>query len=220
MFERHAARRERASNQQAAVTGSRILLAAHDRDSPALHFRFERCESALKRRRLGKLLIQHMAVRVVKLGVVRVPAEFPAQEDVSQPGGGDRRPQRFHVVLPGIRAIGFRAHVNQRLDVVRLEQIEKLLDGEIRVTNRENPPFLVRDMMFHSTDPRARVPARNRNRNRNRRQDKASRLHKAACVPQAATRYSSRVNRPRNSIRSTITSTITSTSTTRRETVR
>jgi len=86
MVQRRSARRKHATNQHAAVTASRILLAAHYRDTMGLHLRFKPGESSLERLRLGESLIHHMAFGIIEIPVVGVPTEFPSQKDVLASG--------------------------------------------------------------------------------------------------------------------------------------
>jgi len=86
VVQRRSAHRKHATNQHAAVTASRILLAAHHRDAMSFHLRFKPGESSLERLRLGESLIQHMAFGIIKITAVRVPAEFPSQKDVLESG--------------------------------------------------------------------------------------------------------------------------------------
>lgn len=66
-----------------------------------------------------------MAVCVVELRLGRPPTEAITEEEVTQPGLSQGCLQRLLVELARVPGKRLRADINQHLDTVRLEQLEK-----------------------------------------------------------------------------------------------
>ncbi len=122
MIEHNPAQGKRVSYQQPPVARGRVFFAAHDCDAVLGRPVFQPPQSFDKRGRFGNPRVRHVAVGIVELRVVRLPAHLLPEEEILNPGRSHGVAQRFRVELAGVFRVGMRADVHQDRDAMLREQ--------------------------------------------------------------------------------------------------
>jgi GNAT superfamily N-acetyltransferase len=122
-------------NQQAAMTASWILLAAHNNYRLVLNLRLDSREPAFKLLGLGYASVENVTVIVVVLISTRPSTEFFAHIYVRDRARSEGIGEAVLVELLSVFGFGVRSRVGDECDTVQLEQIDEALERLIRMTN-------------------------------------------------------------------------------------
>lgn len=132
---------QRTANEQAAVAGSGVLLAAQDRDPVLAHALLKAIEGLDEDGRLRYARIDHAATGVVERGALGLSAQLLPQKDVLESRAHDGCHEPVLIELRGVRAIGARPYVGHGLDAVHLKQAEQDLGGMVRMADGKDASF-------------------------------------------------------------------------------
>ena len=132
----HAAVLQHAADQQAAVAVGRILLAAKDRRAGARQPLQQPLDSLPEAGRFGQGAVQHAALLVIEARILGASAQQVAEVQILDFPLLERRMDRLAIELRGIARIGTRSHVDQQLDLMACEEIEKRLQRMIGMSDR------------------------------------------------------------------------------------
>ena len=123
----HAVVLEHAADQQAAVAVGGILLAAEDRGAGAGQPFAQPLDSLQEAGRLGHGGVQDPALVVVEARVRGASAQLVAEVQILNLPLQKRGMNRLAIELRGVARIGTRSNVDQQIDAMLCQQIEKRL---------------------------------------------------------------------------------------------
>lgn len=134
----YAPLRKHAPDQAAAMTVGGVFFAAHQRRAVAFDTGEDPLDPPLKRRRLGKPIVAHVAFVVVELLVIRLTAEQIPEKAVLDPPTAQVAADGLAVELRRVAGVGARADVDDQPDLVLLDQREERFGRMVGVPDRED----------------------------------------------------------------------------------
>ncbi len=127
-----------AADQQSPVALRGIFLGAQ-------HGHIVFADTALKTRqtfpktwRCRNSIVEDVTLVIIKLIAFGAPAQFPAQKQIPNACGGERRLQVFLVELGGVFRIRLRPRIHHDLNTLRLQQAEKVIHSMVGMPDGED----------------------------------------------------------------------------------
>ena len=94
-------------------------------------------DALTERRAPGEPAVQHVAFLVVEVIGRRAAAEFVAERKIADRASAQGLTQRSRAEMRDIAGPGHGAHVGDGVDAVLLEQGQEIVEGQVRMADRE-----------------------------------------------------------------------------------
>jgi len=136
MDDAHAAILQHPADQQPAVAVGRVFLAAKDRRA-GLRKPFQQpLDSLPETGRFGKGAVQNPPLAVIESRILGSPAQQVAEVQIPNSPVLKRWMDRLAIELRGISRIGTRSNVDQHVDPMPCQEVEKRLQRMIGMSDR------------------------------------------------------------------------------------
>jgi hypothetical protein len=129
--------REESADQATSVAAARVLLAAEDRHPEMGQAKPDSFQAGLERAAGGEQVFVDAAPVIVERGIARPTTELVAESEVLDAGLEQCLAQRPGVEVGDVTRERLRSSIDQHLDIVLFQQVEKCREWMARVPNRE-----------------------------------------------------------------------------------